>query len=600
MDDLPDIYCLGLKALGACRYDLSSPSLTFFSLGQLASVIALIFTFSQLVKPISKFRNATRFTPYWFPWIGIVAAIFLVIGAAVVRMFSPRDISLIGYPIVWEFVATICLMWASIVVIIRVSRKTHLSRHNAERYLHQSRLMIARGKPDDLCEYGDEIDSSISTAIKACKSHQDRAARKGTRGSESEPPAKFERICYTLLDLWADKQFAKILVTRCPQTATRILQEVQNIRLYDGGVHFLVRELIDKAITEPDSILHRENDYSGLGRVKQFTSVAFGNIDFVCSNLRPLQAWGWSSKVEATIEQLKCFGNAIDMALSSAIEDGRVGNFYAALSSALNGLNDIARSAAYAMSNTPESDISQSKWSTILSECADVHSNVIEKISTLPEAHQPKIEDVGIDPAVYRRQTDRTLVGAVAYHAYQYVEALAVCRRHDGIIRFNILDLWRKILGGNESTAPNALQAIRRRFVFALKEKITENLDVEHWYYPVIARTLMSMWGIPDSEGEIAALTGDYSDEEKDIYMHLYSLVKKNFAAIQRKNPGYATDLLPQKVQYDESPPSLQEAWFRGKVTTLMLDVSPTTTQRKRTRHRPTRRGVRSDHGFLY
>jgi len=75
MDDLPDIYCLGMKALGACRYDLSNPSLTFFSLGQLAAVVTLIFTFSQLVKPIAKFRIATRFAPHWFPWSGIVVAI---------------------------------------------------------------------------------------------------------------------------------------------------------------------------------------------------------------------------------------------------------------------------------------------------------------------------------------------------------------------------------------------------------------------------------------------------------------------------------------------------------------------------------------------
>jgi len=291
LSELPDIYCLGVKALGTCGYDLLNPSLTFFSIGQLATVVALIFAFSQLAKPTVKFRIATRFTPHWVPWVGIALAILCVFAAAILRVWQFRDIPVIGFPIFWEFVAGACLVWASLLMIFRVTTKSRLSVHNAARYLQWSRSIIARGNIDDLREYGDEISISISTAVKACKCHLVCSMTAPANTDEKKPPTEFERVCYTLLDLWADKQFCQILVTRCPHTAVQILLEVQNSKLYESGAYALVQELIDQAMSNPDSILRREGDYSGLGRLKSFMSTAFGSPDFVNSHLRPLQAW---------------------------------------------------------------------------------------------------------------------------------------------------------------------------------------------------------------------------------------------------------------------------------------------------------------------
>lgn len=363
LSELPDIYCLGLKALGPCSYDLSNPSLTFFSIGQLATVVALIFAFSQLAKPIVKFRIATRLTPQWILWLGIALAILCVFAAAILRAWSLRDFPVIGYPIFWEFAAGVCLVWASVLMILRVTTKTRLSAHNAARYLQRSRSIIARGNVDDLREYGDEIEISISTAVKACKSHEMRSMAAPANTDEKKPPTDFERVCYTLLDLWADKQFCQVLVTRCPQTAIQILLEVQNERLYESGAYALVQELIDQAMSHPDSILHREGDYSGLGRFRPFISTAFGSTDFVNSRLRPLQAWPTHDQDRITTLQVKRYGDAIDTALRAAIEERRTGSIHAALSSALHVVNGIAQQAAWAMTRIPEGEISQSEWS---------------------------------------------------------------------------------------------------------------------------------------------------------------------------------------------------------------------------------------------
>jgi len=574
LSELPDIYCLGVKALGPCSYDLSNPSLTFFSIGQLATVVALIFAFSQLAKPIVKFRIATRFTPHWVPWVGIALAILSVFAAAILRAWQFRDLPVIGYPIFWEFVAGACLVWASLLMIFRVTTKTRLSVHNAARYLQGSRSIIARGNVDDLREYGDEIEISISTAVKACKSHEMRILAALPNTDEKPLPTDFERVCYTLLDLWADKQLCQVLVTRCPQTAVEILWAVQNMRLYESGAYALVQELIDQAMSHPDSILHREGDYSGLGRSKSFMSTAFGNSDFVNSRLRPLQAWSTHEQARITTTQVQRYGDAIDIALRAAVEERRTGSFYAALSSALHVVNGIARRAACAMTRIPEGEISQSEWSRVLNQCGDIHCKVIATIASLPAEQQPSAQAATIDPVTYKPRDDRSVYEAVARNAHEYVESLAMCKGHDDTIRLGAISLWDALFPLQAPAIPHALNAVRQRFLFALQKKIDQNLDPEHWYYPVVTRVLMAMWGIPDCAADVQPLSENfYSREESGLYVYVYTQIRQNFVAIRRKSLEYANDLLPGGVEYVDEPPSLRQGWFRGKTTALRLTV---------------------------
>lgn len=573
VSELTDMYCLGVKALGQCSYDLSNPSLTFFSIGQLATVVALVFAFSQLAKPIVKFRIATRFGPQWVLWLGIALAILCVFVAAILRAWPLRDLPLIGYPIVWEFIAGVCLVGASVFMIFRVTTTTRLSARNAARYLHGSRSIIARGSVDDLREYGDEIAVSISTAVVACKGHESRSMAAPGGTDEQKLPTDFERVCYTLLDLWADKQFCQILVTRCPQTAIQILLDVQNSGLYESGAYALVQELIDRAMSNPDSILHREGDYSGLGRFKPFMSTAFGRTDFVNSRLRPLQAWRTHEQDRITTSQVQRYGDAIDIALRVAIEERRTGSIYAALSSALHVVNGIAQQAAWAMTRIPEGEISHSEWSRVLNQCGNIHCKGIATIASLPAEQQPSAQEAQIDAVTYRPIGDHSIYDALARNAYDYVESLAMCKGHDGLIRLDAISLWDALFPYQAPAIPHALNAVRQRFLFALREKINENLDTQHWYYPVVTRVLVAMWGIPDCPADVQPLPENYSREESELYVYVYTLIRQNFVAIRRKSLEYANDLLPERVDYADVPPSLRQAWFRGRTTALNLIV---------------------------
>ena len=517
---------------------------------------------------------STRYSPQWIPMVGIGLAILCIFAAAILRVWRLCDLPVISYPITWEFLAGVCFVWASVLMIIRVTTKTSLSNHNAERYLKKSRSIIARGNEDDLREYGDEIEISISTAVKACKNHEKRSMVSSANTDIKKPPTNFERVCYTLLDLWADKQFCKVLVTRCPQTAIQILLDVQNERLYESGAYALVQELIDQAMSHHDSILHREGDYSGLGRFKPFISTAFGSQDFVNSRLRPLQAWSTHNQDPITKLQVQRYGDAIDTALYAAIEERSADRFYAALTSALHLVNDIARQAAWAMSRIPESEISQSEWPQVLSQCGHIHSKVIKTIADLPAEQQPSDQVAKINPVKYEPIKDCSVYSAIARNAYEYVECLAMTKGHDDIIRLDAIFLWESLFS-HQAEIPHALNAVRQRFLFSLRKKIDENLDAEHWYYPVVTRVLVAMWGIPNCPADVQPLPESHRREESELYVYVYTLVKQNYVAIRRKNVEYANDLLPEKVEYADEPPSLRQGWFRGKTTTLSLIVPP-------------------------
>ncbi len=564
-----DLYCLGVKALGICTHDLSNPSLSFFSIGQLATVVALILTFSQLTKPIVRFRLATRYFPQWFPWIGIGITISCVFGAAILRIDEIQNVPVIGYPIFWEFIAGACFVWAGTVMILRVSRKSYLSKRNAERFLENSQSIIARGNIDDLRDYGDEIYVSISIAIKACNTHQTRAL---DALHQNPDPTDFERICYTLLDLWADKQLCRTLVTRCPQTAIEILSKVQTMKLYESGAYALIHELINQAFSNPDSILHREGDYSGLGRFKPFMTMAFGNWEFVTSHLRPLQAWRAHEQDRISSTQARRFGDAIEIALRSAIEENRMQAFYAALSSALCLVNDIARRAAWAITRIPEGELSQSEWSQVLNECGHVHCKVIKTITSLPAEQQPSVQVANIDPKEYDPNADHSIYAAVAKNAYEYLESLAMCKGHDDSIRLDAIFLWEEIFPDQETAMSHALSAVRQRFIFTLRRKIDQNLDIEHWFYPVVTRVLVAMWGIPNCSGEVMPLSANsHNKDTSDLYVYMYTKMMNNFVALRRKSIEYTNDLLPNGVEFVEKPPSLRQHWFRGKTTIFSL-----------------------------
>jgi hypothetical protein len=567
ISELPDIYCLGLKALGPCQYDLAQPSLTFFSIGQLATVVSLILTFSQLARPILKFRLSTRATPRWTPWIGIGVAILCVFVAAGLRLRPMPGIPVFGYPIVWEYLGGLAFVIASLAMVFRVSTAVALSRRNGLRYLQGSRNIIARGNAEDLREFGEEIDRSVDLVVRTCAEH---ARRVLVAHPTVPPPTEFERVCYTLLDLWADPQLCKVLVTRCPATAISIMLAVREHRLFESGARALVHRLIDNAFAETSSISHREGEYSGLGRARSFMNATFSDTEFVASRLRPLEAWAIFLDSKMSEAKVQRYGDAIKIAFDGAAGEHKLGRAVVPWYLALKEVAGIAQRGAWALMRMTKDEVQQSDWPGIIHECEKILAKAVESVAALQP--QPEQGEVDIDVASYKNMNDRTLYGYLARALFEFFESLATCREHQDTVRLYALDLWGEIFPPHRRAIEPALRAIQHRFLFLMREKIDENTNLPQLYYPLVTRLMITMWGLPDSPTAEVAPMRDPARGENDFYIYVFSAIKNKYLAIREVNKEFAEHLLPEAVEFIEDPPSLRQTYLRGYFATFALN----------------------------
>ena len=99
--------CLGLEVLGKCTYDPSNPERIYFSIGSLIAVVALFLAFSQLKKPIIKFRLRVGKVKDSIVYGVFIIAIIFVFLAAILPFIPGTALPLLGYPIFWELLAGI-------------------------------------------------------------------------------------------------------------------------------------------------------------------------------------------------------------------------------------------------------------------------------------------------------------------------------------------------------------------------------------------------------------------------------------------------------------------------------------------------------------
>jgi hypothetical protein len=141
-------------------------------------------------------------------------------------------------------------------------------------------------------------------------------------------------------------------------------------------------------------------------------------------------------------------------------------------------------------------------------------------------------------------------------------------------MRIHAITVWDALFLPPAGMTPS-LTAIQQRFLASMRKKVKENLDPQHWFYPLVVRLLMAKWGIPNAPGDVQPLPDPHSREESDFYVFVYTLVKRNYLAIRRRSVTFADELLPEQVEYVEDPAGLRQTWFRGRTSLLALDAPP-------------------------
>ncbi|MBU4577071.1 MAG: hypothetical protein KJ576_20820, partial [Proteobacteria bacterium] len=263
---------------------------SYFSLGQLVAVVALIIAFIQLIKPIINFRlKAWRINTKRL--IVIVSFSIISVFIAAILPFVPHiPLPVIGYPIFWEASSAVLLVLYATVIITKMLKTPIFNKKNAQSYFEGCYDLIAKGNQEILNELANEVRPSIEPLFDECGKFNPDLARQAEKQGDEYDVSIDIRIGYTLLDLFSDKLFCKAIITRAPKTAFAIFDSLKKRPTRKMG-YSLSQELINQAFVNEDSILIREEKYSGLGIFKHFMLTVYGDWDFVNGLHGPLSAW---------------------------------------------------------------------------------------------------------------------------------------------------------------------------------------------------------------------------------------------------------------------------------------------------------------------
>lgn len=484
-----DSACLGLALLGKCSYDPAAPNQSYFTIGQLISVIALLLAFSQLTKPIIKFRLLANKVNYAAAISASAFAIACVFVATILPFIPGKALPLLGYPVVWEILAGLVFVIVAGKLLWTISRPPSFHFKNADAYLKACATIIAKGNEDELGELAEEISPAVKAVFDECNRYDHQA--------------------------------------------------------------FMNRE----------SMLMREEDYSGLGFFKEFRDTVFGNWHFVESTYRPLQSWR-SYEEQILPWQAEKYSECLKTSLKAYFLAKEYESLPSSVYVGLNRLADLAVAPAFEIRNTNERGALAPRVSNVLHEIA----NGFEGIIALVEEHHDLLPSYEFEEDHYDRFNDKSIYGVVAYAVYQYFENLAMAKRHDSLIRQYAISIWLDIFGVGTDTSSTANE-IGKRLIVHLNKKIHQNLDSGERWYPLVTRLIISLNGIYESQH------GDKPDTNLGGNFHKAFLerLKAGFPLLAKVDREFAEELLPEGTTYDPAGNRLIEKRLRQQTVVLKL-----------------------------
>lgn len=531
-----------------------------FTIGQLISVIALFLAFSQLTKPIIRFKISAAKINLKFLFSLFVLAIICVFIASLLPSIPVPVLPHLSYSILLEFFAGLLFVVTALIIIVAVSKRPVVTRRKSKAYLNACAVLIARGSDDDLRQLADEISTSVKLIFEECKTYDSFEAHRAKEKGEVYKVHESTKIAFTILDLWSDKSFCKNIVCRSPDTAIKIFDQLISNRQFERAGYALSQQLIHQAFMNRESILMREEDYSGLGFFKSFRNTVFGNWRFIESNYRPLQAWRYyEENVEAW--QVKKYCECLEMSFNAYFQAKDYWQYPSALYVGLDLLAGIAGYQVAHIRHVDEQDLYRSKEFQVLQQIG----HGLEKVVKVIEKEQGNIPEYKFEEKDYYHFNDTSIYGVVAFGIYDYLEKLAMAQNHDEAIRLCVIGLWLRVFGVVSSKMSKSQSEIGRRLVVHLRKKVVENLDAEQRWYPAITRLLITLNGICEPKG---------SDDNRigaRFHKEFIDKLKTNYSKLAQKDPEFAKHMLPDNVIYDCKSNEIRHKRFRQEVNVLKL-----------------------------
>ena len=547
------------ELIGQSSYDPASPNRIYFSIGSAIAAIALFLAFTQLIRPIVKFRLATGIFRQNVAYVLFLIAIVFVFVAAILPFIPRPALPLLGYPVFWEIAAGILFATGSIGLLWKINRRAKFNSRNYKHFLKWCTSLIAKGNEYDLRELADEIFDSIKTIVKACKKYDSNNAHFAKKDGKQYEISEYTEYALTLLDIWSDEKFCQLMICYVPRTANEIFSQITKQRLYYSGGHALVGQLVRQAFINKTSILYREEDYFGLGHFKIFTNTVFGNCELIESNLNPLRAWGLLKCENLEPWKIEKYCEVLNVATQAHIVSGWHRGYRIGLAGGfdnLTGMAGIVWSQAYELDSLPDEHISKYlPWKNL-------HAIVfgLEEAVDILQKHEVNIPEYKLNEANYDKFRDDSIYGVIAYAIFNFFQNLSVSRSKDETVRMLAVSLWLKVYPVSKGMESKAIVEIQKRLNIYLFKKFEENLKELH--YPALTRLWINLIGLQKDTEDCGA---------KFVKEKLFELLRSYYEKAVKADAKKAKDMLPDKVRHDKKKGQLIQKYPSGSTSVLDL-----------------------------
>jgi hypothetical protein len=537
--------CLGVKVL-ACSYEPSNADHHLITGGEFLALVGLILALRALARPSIEFRlRVAGITTRKMIIVMAVAGVFVLMGE-LLPYWSGQRWPLAGYSLTWEVLAFLLMLSGSLLVLSKAFGVVKFSRLNARKYCEATTSVIGRGNEDALAELADDIWPSVAKVVEVSSRFDYTAARSARDAGAEYKIGDYIRIAITTLNLWSDQRFCAVMVRRAPASAIKLLDEIR-IRLDpEQGGKSCIEEIVNQALTQEDSLLYREEEFSTLGRYRFLTDAISSHYQFVNSDFRPLQAWRWRSSWKANARQVGKYGELLVYALEGYFKYADFTGFPAGLWSAFRQFAELGSRRAWRLRDTDARDVGDDENLDVLYKISDT----LEKAIRVVVKRQSALPDYPLDLSPDWRIKDPSIYTVLANAVYLHFESLAQVLAHDSAVRMCAISIWQEIFPISATLSP-AAKSIQVRLIELLKKKVEANLSAGRPYYPAITRLLISVIGLPNNLDQLP------DEADREFIRWFLETLRDRYAAVVAKHPEIAKDFLPDDVTFDSATNTL-------------------------------------------
>ena len=517
-------------------YDPANPTV-YFDIGEAIAAIGILLAFISLANPNRRFRWRLGWfrlrTAYFLFFFGILCVLI----AAGIPVAPFKICGVAGWPLFWEVLAGLAFTLGSLGLILSGARPVKLTKRTGRTFFGLCYSVIARGDDQELGALAEEIAPSAESVVRFAKGFdriQARAAKESGREYEVTKPAKW--AC-RLMDLWSDKRFCNVIVTRCPGTAIEFFKQIKAFALYNSGGYSFVQQLIREAFRDRGSILHREEPHAGLGHFQPFTETVFGDFTLVNSGFRPLQAPGYQHDNLIDLEKFnQCLLRAVRAYLEAGEYNGDISGLWC-------GVGVLADSGKALVGRMRDEERSYAQYTDRPSWALTRVPEAFKGILKMLQGYEAVLPEYSFDEADVHGFNDRSIYGTMARGIYEFYDGLTRIDGHDWETRTAALEIWMEIYSPSAGTESRTVKEIQKRLEVRLWEQVEKNLERDRMCYPMITRLLISVIGLWEHPSA--------SDGEKRVSEELRRMIKEKFSSASKLDEKRARELLPEGYEYD-------------------------------------------------